>query len=43
MERNEIIAILVALAIAAWRARKKLIKKQKPPDMQKQSEQNYWI
>lgn len=43
MERNEIIAILIALAIAAWRARKKLLKKKKPSDTNKESDPNYWI
>lgn len=43
MERNEIIAILITLAIAAWRARKKFIRKDNPSDVKKQSDPNYWI
>lgn len=43
MERNELIAVLIALAIAAWRARKKLTKKTKSSDIKKHSDQNYWI
>lgn len=43
MERNEIIAILIALAIAAWRSRKKFIKKDNPSEVKKRSDQNYWI